>query len=256
MHLTLTTFKCHAAHFLCTMKNNGDSLKIWLQSKGHFEIKSQASGHQCQCKTILTTVDHGVDGCCSAGLPYLLTWLMASDGTVTFSQPQLQLDTSLFWQQVRPGEKYLHWNPKNICNTRTRYPSLTPSSWWRRRWTPTTRCSAPRGTSCPPTPARCGSLKSTRRTRTILCASSENNTHDIIIMTTMHDAYVVNYNDPPDPLFLEPDDFFFFLTAVPAISLLTMVSRLGSTSRHTLMGTWSGEHYQLCGKFTETAAVE
>ena len=138
-----------------------------------------------------------------------------------------------------PGEKYLHWNPKNICNTRTRYPSPTPtpSSWWRRRWTPTTRCSAPRGTSCPPTPARCGSLKSTRRTTTILCASSENNTHDIMIMTTMHDAYVVNYNDPPDPLFLEPDDFFFFLTAVPAISLLTMVSRLGSTSRHTLMGT-------------------
>ena len=72
----------------------------------------------------------------------------------------------------------------------------------------------------------------------------------------MHDAYVVNYNDPPDPLLLEPDDFFFFLTAVPAISLLTMVSRLGSTSRHTLMGTWVGEHYQLCGKFTETAAVE
>ena len=70
-----------------------------------------------------------------------------------------------------------------------------------------------------------------------------------MIMTTMHDAYVVNYNDPPDPLFLEPDDFFFFLTAVPAISLLTMVSRLGSTSRHTLMGTWVGEHYQHCGKF-------
>ena len=55
-----------------------------------------------------------------------------------------------------------------------------------------------------------------------------------------NNAYVVNYNDPPDPLLLEPDDFFFFLTAVPAISLLTMVSRLGSTSRHTLMGTWAG----------------
>ena len=126
------------------------------------------------------------DGCCSAGLPYLLTWLMASDGTVTFSQPQLQLDTSLFWQQVGPEEKrYLRWNPKNICNFRTRYPSPTPtpSSWWRRRWTPTTRCSAPRGTSCPPTPARCGTHKSTGRTITILYASSENNTHDIMIMT-------------------------------------------------------------------------
>ena len=99
------------------MKNNGDSLKIWLQSKGHFEIKSQASGHQCQCNTILTTVDHGVDGCCSAGLPYLLTWLMARDGSVTFSQPQLQLDTSLFWQQVGPQEKNIYTGTPKIFVT-------------------------------------------------------------------------------------------------------------------------------------------
>ena len=42
---------------------------------------------------------------------------MASDGTVTFSQPQLQLDTSLFWQQVGPGEKNIYTGTQKIFVT-------------------------------------------------------------------------------------------------------------------------------------------
>ena len=42
---------------------------------------------------------------------------MASDGTVTFSQPQLQLDTSLFWQQVGPEEKNIYTGTQKIFVT-------------------------------------------------------------------------------------------------------------------------------------------